>query len=863
MQTIEQLAVPGDHARLARWTWWFRWRPWVVGFISVVLALALLHELRGLLHEVRYEQIVASVQATPWSRLGAAFAFTAVSFLALSRYDTSALRYVQVHLKQSTVLLTSFIAYALGNTIGLGVLTGGAVRMRLYSAAGLEAAKIGAVIAFNAGAFGLGMVVCGAVGLWWGAAEVAQTIGAAPESVRTGALLVTAASAAFIGLCAAKRRVRLGQWQLALPSAFLVLQQLAISIVDLAASGAVLWVLFPPDTIGWATFSVFYVAGVALGVISHVPGGIGIFEATILLATAGRAPPEQIASALVLYRVIYYFVPLMFAAVLLAGYELRAGSAAPVGRAAIRLSPLVLAALCLLCGVVLLISGVTPATDDSADLLALRLPLPIVEAAHFLGSVAGVGMLFVARGLLVRLDAAWWAAVLLSAVTAVLAIPKGIALSEAVLLSSLVVLLIISRRQFDRSSTLFAMTLEPGWWISIALILASCIWLMFFVYRDIGYAHQLWWQFEFDAHAPRSLRALVGVALTVLAVGLWQLLRAPTGRIEKPSAHELSLAREIVAAQDSPDACICMMGDKSLLFSDSGKAFLMFGKRGRTWAALFDPIGPQSEWPELIWRFIEMSHTHGGRVAFYQVRPSSLSHYLDAGLRAFKLGEAARLPLASFSLKGTRRAGLRQSVNRAERASLTFEVISAEELQGCLPELRAVSDAWLAAQHTQEKAFSLGAFRESYILCNPVALIRQSGTLVAFATLLTTATRREASIDLMRHTPNAPAGSMDFLLVRLIQYFQSLGFQYFDLGMAPLAGMTRHELAPRWHRWGRIAFERGGHFYNFRGLRAFKQKFDPVWEPRYLVTHGGIAPLFVLADIAALISGGFRGVIGK
>lgn len=782
----------------------------------------------------------------------------------MSRYDASALRYAEVHLTQSTVLLTSFIAYALGNTIGLGVLTGGAVRMRLYSAAGLDAAKIGAVIAFNAGAFALGMIVCGAIGLWWGASEIAATIGIPPEILRTGALLVVAALSAFIGVCAGKRTVRLARWRLALPSASLVLQQLAISVVDLAASGAVLWILLPPGTLGRATFGVFYVIGTALGVISHVPGGLGILEATILFATAGHAPPEEVASALVLYRVVYYFVPLMIAAVLLAGYEVRSGSAAPIGRAAVRLSPVVLAALCLLCGVVLLISGVTPATDNSADLLALRVPLPVVEAAHFIGSVAGVAMLFIARGLLVRLDAAWWAALLISVIAAVLAIPKGIALSEAALLSSLAVLLIISRRQFDRRSTLFAMTLEPGWWISIALIVASCVWLLLFVYRDVEYAHQLWWQFEFDAHAPRSLRALVGVALTVLAIALWQLLRAPTGRIQKPSPEELAQAGRIVAAQDCADACLAMMGDKYFLFTSSGNAFLMFGKRGRTWAALFDPVGPQHEWPELIWRFIEMSHTHGGRVAFYQVRAEALSFYLDAGLRAFKLGEAAHVPLATFSLKGTRRANLRQSVNRAERASLQLEVISGEEVQRSLPELRAVSDAWLAARNTHEKAFSLGAFRDAYILRNPVALVRHdSGELVAFASLLATNTHCEASIDLMRHLPDAPPGSMDFLLTKLIQHFQSLGFQRFDLGMAPLTGMTRHRLAPRWHRLGQFAFERGGHFYNFRGLRGFKQKFHPVWEPRYLMTHGGSAPLFVLADIAALIGGGFRGVIGK
>jgi phosphatidylglycerol lysyltransferase len=81
--------------------------------------------------------------------------------------------------------------------------------------------------------------------------------------------------------------------------------------------------------------------------------------------------------------------------------------------------------------------------------------------------------------------------------------------------------------------------------------------------------------------------------------------------------------------------------------------------------------------------------------------------------------------------------------------------------------------------------------------------------------------------------------------------------------MAPMSGMAKHELAPRWHRFGRLLFDHGESFYNFRGLRGFKDKFDPLWEPRYFAAPGGAAALFALADTAALIAGGFRGVIAK
>ena len=134
---------------------------------------------------------------------------------------------------------------------------------------------------------------------------------------------------------------------------------------------------------------------------------------------------------------------------------------------------------------------------------------------------------------------------------------------------------------------------------------------------------------------------------------------------------------------------------------------------------------------------------------------------------------------------------------------------------------------------------------------------------MAFASLMVTGVEEEASVDLMRQGRDAPNGTMDYLFAKLLLHFQALGYRRFGLGMAPLSGMAEHPLAPRWHRLGRLLFSHGEHFYNFQGLRAFKEKFGPEWEARYLAAPGGMTPLFVLADVAALISGGVRGLIAK
>lgn len=849
---------------LGRWAHaWQHWRPWLLGGLGLLLVLLVGTALAHLLQEVRYGQVMGAVRRTPGAWLLWSLLATAISYATLTQYDASALRYIGAKVPRGTVALTAFVAYALSNTIGLGPLSGGAVRMRLYTQAGLEPGQIARVIGFNTVAFLLGMSAFGALGLLWGAPTIAPLLHLPAGGLQALAAALLLALAAFIGLCHRRRTLawRWGpgrRWHvgLRLPPAGLALAQLGISAVELSASGLALWCLLPENPLPLLSFLALYAVAISAALISHVPGGVGVFEAVMLLAAGPHLPTAQLLGALLLYRGLYYVLPLVLASGLLVAYELRPAAVAPMGRAAVRQSPRLLAALTLVAGLWLVVSGVTPFTRDAREVLvALNVPLPLIEASHFLGSVAGLGLLVVARGLLHRLDAAWWAALGLSLVAALLAWPKGIALNEAALLLTLAVLLVVSRRQFDRPSSLFAQHMEPEWLLGLAGVLLASLWILFFAYKQVAYSNHLWWQFELDGQAPRSLRALTAIALLSLALGLWQLLRPRSSTLTRPTAEEMTRAAALVQAGPRAEGCYLLMGDKHLLFSPSGRSFLMYGRQGRTWVSLFGPFGERKEWPDLVWQFIELATAHGGRAAFYQVRPAHLPLYLDCGLQAIKLGEYAQVSLPDFNLKGGKRANLRAGVNRGEREGLDFAVVPPEAVPALLPELKAISDAWLQQQQGREKGFSVGRFDPDYLCRLPLALVRQHGRLVAFANLQVTTCREEASVDLMRHRPDAPAGTMDFLFAKVMLHLQAEGYQWFGLGMSPLAGMAERRKAPRWQRLGRLLYKYGDRFYRFRGLRSFKDKFEPSWEARYLATPGGLAPVFALADIAGLIGG--------
>jgi phosphatidylglycerol lysyltransferase len=180
-----------------------------------------------------------------------------------------------------------------------------------------------------------------------------------------------------------------------------------------------------------------------------------------------------------------------------------------------------------------------------------------------------------------------------------------------------------------------------------------------------------------------------------------------------------------------------------------------------------------------------------------------------------------------------------------------------------LAELRGVSDDWLEAKAVAEKGFSLGFFEEPYLSRFPVAVLERGGRIEAFANIWLSAQRVEASVDLMRYRRDAPRDVMQALFVHLLQWAKTEGYKRFALGMAPLSGFQDSPVAPFWNRMARLLYDHGDSVYNFHGLRAFKEKFAPVWEPKYLAYPGGLRLPLILADVAALIAGGYRRIFLK
>lgn len=326
-------------------------------------------------------------------------------------------------------------------------------------------------------------------------------------------------------------------------------------------------------------------------------------------------------------------------------------------------------------------------------------------------------------------------------------------------------------------------------------------------------------------------------------------------------AAELARAQPIIERSALTYANLAYRGDKRLIFSESGEALLMYAEMGRSRIAMGDPLGPLPQARALAARFRDECRRSHRWCVFFEVRPERLAWYLELGLQPTPLGEEARVAPASFDLDAPHFTGLRQKCARLRKAGCRFELEPAGAARGMLPELEHLSRAWLAAKRTREKGFSNASFDAAYLERFPLALVRRGGELLAFANVWQGAGREEVSVDLMRRLPGGPNGTMDLLFCELLQWAKAERYRWFNLGMAPLSGLET--ASPLWRRLGTFIYLHAEHFYNFRGLRAYKEKFRPVWTPLYLASPGGAALPGVLLDVTALIAGGYRGIFAR
>lgn len=846
-------------------------------FFMVVIALLMfglaLTFVGNVLREYTLAQIVDSVLSISPNAIWLSILLMIISFAGMSVYDYMALPYTDKQMPLSKTAFASFCAYAISNSLGMTAVTSNAIRYRLYSSWGLGAADVGIVALITTTFLAISAMSLVAAGLVIDTDVFAVVFGL-PQTVSYGlafilALTVLAGMGTFLRGPGLKTYKRIS---INLPRKRHVFSQWVIGLIDWITMAGVLYVLLPSGPeFTFIAFVPLFVAAHYAGAASGLPGGIGVFEAIFLLLVP-TGDELTIAAGLITYRVIYYFLPLLVSLLMLTTQQsLQARKnmddmRAPFADFMRVIAPVLFSLMTFIAGAIMLISSATPVFLPNVEIIARYVPYVFIELSHLLASAIGTLLLLLAMGLQRRLYGAWRLTILLFVLGAAFTLLKGSPPIEAILLAGLGASLFLSKNAFHRRGRLDQIELTWGRFGAIAGTISLAIWTGFYAFRNKAYTNDLWWEFAVQADASKFLRTALTIAAVCLVYIVWRLINPPR-TVSTPEASDIAFERVrnilMNAENATAEASLALAGDKQFMFSDSGKSFIMYGVKGQNWLTMGEPVGLVSERKALMRKFCDLADHSGAWPGFYGIRADCLPDCIDLNLAVQKIGEKAVVPLKDLSFAGKKRAKLRQSRNRVTKAGCKFSLIYPEANSPEMARLKEISDAWLAHHQGREKGFSLGRFDPDLLADSPIGVAWSEGEIIAFSNLWVTHDKQEVSLDLIRYMPDAVQGIMDYLLTEIMLWSSNEGYAYFSLGKAPLAGLDNHKLAPLMTKLGAMVYKYGDRIYGFEGLRRFKNKFDPEWEPVYLAAPSQFVMPVAMGNLALLSSGGFKGLFQR
>jgi phosphatidylglycerol lysyltransferase len=509
---------------------WRRFLPYIGGTAALLVfaaALVILHNHAQAYRPSEVRRALRTLEAwQPFAALGLA----AASYLLLTLYDELGLRHIGRTLPYRHVALASFTGYAFSHTLGFGSLIGPSVRYRIYTPMGLSAGEVAETSAFVIVTFMTGLVAVFPLVALLDPSSL-EALGISRPSGIAIATLGLLLMAGYMGLgWWIERPIRLFGYRFHLPRPWTAGAQIALSVADLSLVAAVLYACLPhASAVGYPHVLAVYVLAFVAGLISHVPGGLGVFDAVVLVGLSARLPADQILAGLLAFRVVYQLIPLVSAGTLFGAVEALAArrrfaqAMENISIWAGAVGPTVLAGCTFTGGVVLLFSNAAPVSATRLRLVE-TMPLSVIETSHLIGSIAGVLLLLFAYGVQQRLRWAWAVSAVLLCAGAVSVMLKGFACEEAVALAVLFLALLPARREFHLSISPPSQQYAFGWLVAISVVLTTALWLGLFSYKHLDEAE--WWRFTLYDNASRFLRASIAVAIVALGAAAYRLLSA-------------------------------------------------------------------------------------------------------------------------------------------------------------------------------------------------------------------------------------------------------------------------------------------------------------------------------------------------
>jgi len=503
-------------------------------------------------------------------------------------------------------------------------------------------------------------------------------------------------------------------------------------------------------------------------------------------------------------------------------------------------------------GLVNILSGITPALPHRLHILKGIIPLDAINASVWLVVIAGIVMLVISIFLIRGMRNAWIAALVLTGISLITHLTKGIDWEESIFSFVTFISLVYQRKQyFIRADLKLAKrSILPGFALIIGVLIFGTIGFYYLNYRYFNVNFSLWESFQeaistffllnidlipttpFAKEFLYGMNIMGGLTIVYFVYILFRPL------IQKPSDTEeedMKKAKELAVkyGRSSLDYFKTYY-DKNYWFSDDGKGFVSFKTSQNYALVLENPVCLDNKvMIHIIHCFDSYCRRNGLRSAYYRIPELNKPLYEKLGKKVLPIGEEAIVDIEKWTLTGVNKRGLRNAINKVTKLGYTFQVNNPPQKDGFLQQLEAVSEEWLKNNDRSEIVFSQGLFNENELKNQVIFTIENAEKkVVGFVNLIPDYKKGESTFDLMRKTEDAPGGTMDFLFSGMFDYLKETGFKTCNIGMVPLSGIDNPENLQE--RLIKVAYEKIKQFEHYKSLREYKEKFNPDWHMMYL-----------------------------
>lgn len=826
-----------------------RFKPIVAFLFFIVICVLLVKELST----IDYKETIRLFRHLPTSSFILVIAAGIGAVLMLSLYDFTLQQTLNLRYPLNKVVIRSFIINSLNNLLGFGGLFGAGLRMFHYRSTAQDEKEVrrGISMLLLSSYTGLSLLSL-ILALGFLPDDVSRFLPFSKIIFFICALYVIAFLVySFIRPLNRVRTagitfviVSLTDWLITLLLFNLILSVLHINV---------------PFT---ALFALFVIAALS-GLVSMMPGGIGAFDYVMILGLQGFGISEEKALlAVLLYRTVYYFFPLLIS-LLIASFEYKDTTKAYIEDNKIINNAIMTGAF------LRAIQKETPYQLPAIILSLLTIITSLVYyfnhfliiydafSNHHYRYYSFIIVFHVAASLVLLLNAngvmhGTMRALMMSMVSVVILLVTT-ALSYGTIVSyiwlSLLLILLILRY---RKAPTVKRTLTPIKVFISIIIVTILLFINHVITIDILeiYTHSAT---KFDDQLLGLIVWCTVLVFILISAAITFYYSRKYNQLLVQQVDENTIKNIIETHGGSYVSHLALNGDKSFYVNEEQDAFLMYQQKFNACIIMGDPIGNEAQFSALLNQFYAQATFIGRDIIFYQVRPNHLPLYHDFGNSFFKIGEEALINLAHFTISGKKQRAFRATINKMEKEGYSFSIIHPPFDNHLFNELHQVSDAWLDGKH--EMSFSVGSFNKHYLEQAPVAIIKNSAEqIVAFSSLMPTYYNNTLSVDLIRWLPDADIAAMDALYLHMLLYAQEQNYDYFNMGMATLSNVGQNKYGYLREKIAGHVFNHFNSLYSFEGLRKYKQKYNPEWGSRFIIYRKYTSLSWCLLRIALVIN---------